>query len=134
MCVLCGSNNPVDWNADVPSPQEVAQMVLDQVTNYPETHEQGNWEHTNCQTTRCIAGWAQYLVRGFVNAGDNSRGDRPSVALDAAKLLGFRAISEDWGRLFYDMNNDRVVRALRYLAEGKRIDWIACGYSRRYGE
>ena len=38
---------------------ETAQWVLDQITTFPETHVQQNWQtETACGTTYCVAGWA----------------------------------------------------------------------------
>lgn len=40
--------------------KELAQKILDQITEHPETHDQDTWENVfgECGTTYCIAGWA----------------------------------------------------------------------------
>ena len=38
---------------------QTAAWVLEQITTYPETHNQSDWrENRGCQTTYCVAGWA----------------------------------------------------------------------------
>lgn len=43
--------------------KELAQKILDQITEHPETHDQDTWVNSSgeCGTTYCIAGWAVAL-------------------------------------------------------------------------
>lgn len=44
---------------------QTAQWVLDQITAYPDTHDQDNWaQETGCGTTFCVAGWAAAVHGG----------------------------------------------------------------------
>lgn len=45
--------------------QALRKAVLEQITLFPETHDQADWEIYNneCGTTRCIAGWAVMLAK-----------------------------------------------------------------------
>lgn len=94
---------------------ETARLVLDIVTRFPELHDQYDFEREkSCGTTRCIAGWAQFIHRGHVDG---------YVESDAQHFL--RLSYDDADRLFYTLNDAAAVRALEYLARGEPIDWDA---------
>lgn len=103
------------------TPQQLRQLVLDQIITYPETHDQGDWEY--CGTTACVAGWAMLLADGFVTRSFA----HPAVPEKrAAQLLGL-----DWYdtvRLFYTCTNDQAKAALKYLANGEPVDWETVGH------
>jgi hypothetical protein len=84
----------------------------------PEGFDISDWErhykhHIGCRTTRCIAGWGQYLARGAVYAyGFSCPGEPdyiPEVVEDAIALFGLTAVEygsdltddDDDGGLFY---------------------------------
>ncbi len=48
----------------------LAEKILKQITEHPETHFQGTW---NCGTTRCIAGWAVEFNRKGTEATHQTR-------------------------------------------------------------
>jgi hypothetical protein len=61
--------------------RELRWQVLKQISNEPETLDMAAWEEKGrCGTTRCIAGWAQFIVRGEVR--------RLYIKHDAIRLLG----------------------------------------------
>lgn len=101
------------------TPQELAQKVLEQVTDNPVSLDMSNWETVRpCHTTRCVAGWAQFFVRGYVDIFSTT----PNfVASDAQQLLGLSM--EDRANLFTGSEDCEAIDALRYLAQGKAIDW-----------
>lgn len=115
---------------------ETARVVLDIVRQFPEHHLQNFFAATDddrqrnsemrrgvglrdvgagkCGTTRCVAGWAQFVHLGQWNGDENQ----------AARMLGLGGGSEDAEHLFYHcMNEDKAIGALEYLAKGDRIDW-----------
>jgi len=98
--------------------RETAQMVLDQITSKPQSHNQGFWEEgEGCGTNRCVGGWAQFFHEGKV---DFSEGQN-HVDFKAREYL---AINEsDSLQLFWNTNNEQAVAALEYLARGEQIDW-----------
>lgn len=105
---------------------ETAQWVLDTITQHPEMHNQEYWESNICGTVRCVGGWALW-AHGY------SAEDETSIA---AELLGLETVEEgcyccedikgpgpDADRLFHWTNDAQAVEALRYIANGKEIDW-----------
>lgn len=120
--------------------QALAQQVLDYIEAHPEEHDQMTWgKQTACGTSMCIAGTAAFLagVAKFVQY-DNK--DVPEVEaiikLDAnlidskesdpfvkvgADLLGLDIADAD--RLFFCWDEEKAKEALRYVANGKQIDW-----------
>ena len=118
--------------------QALAQQVLDHVEAHPENHDQGNWGKKNeCGTTMCIAGTAALLsgsahfeqirhpyhnnayLRINEDIAHNYRGD---TFFELGKdLLGLEA--EDAFQIFYCLENDKAKEALRYVANGKQVDW-----------
>lgn len=106
---------------------ETARVVLNIVKEFPQHHLQNFFEieeiqrfgryrrHTTpdkCGTTRCIAGWAQYVHEGIVDS---------SVEAKAALFLGLDG--EDSEALFFTLNEAKAVAALGYVARGADIDW-----------
>ena len=79
-----------------PEQLELRKLVYKQASNHPGTFAMGWWEvhytadgkttwpntprEEVCNTTRCIAGWAQFLARGKVS--------EHNVEYDAIRLLG----------------------------------------------
>jgi hypothetical protein len=96
--------------------------VLHQVETEPETFYMGDWEREgSCGTTRCIAGWAQFLARGQVCYFGNEQG-LPDVEEDAIELLGlteneYAGDPAAGSGLFYT-SNDEALQQLRELAKG----------------
>lgn len=91
---------------------ETARVVLNIIEAFPDLHYQGDFEY--CGTKRCIGGWAQFIHEGKVNW---------SVESHATEYLGISPGDADY--LFYTMEEDKAVAALRYLADGCEIDWDA---------
>ena len=85
---------------------ELRKRVLHQVETEPETFCMLDWEiGGGCRTTRCIAGWAQFLARGEVTG---------TVEDDAIGLLGlteaeYNPRGENCA-LFYLSNADALTR------------------------
>jgi hypothetical protein len=72
--------------------QKMFAEIHELITEFPELHEQNNWEtdpvHTgNCGTTRCIAGWAAWI--GARDHGLLSR-KRQMTALPVREALAAR--------------------------------------------
>lgn len=54
--------------------KELAEKILQQITEHPGTHFQGAWTLSNdCGTTRCIAGWAVEFNRKGTEAAHQTR-------------------------------------------------------------
>src|ERR1700679_572181 len=77
---------------------ELRKRTLKEIESDPRGFDMNSWEihrHPNqhyCGTTRCIAGWAQFLARGAVyEYGDKALGI-PHVDDDAIGLLGLTAV------------------------------------------
>lgn len=110
---------------------ELAQAILESIEKSPRSHSQLIWGETwECGTTMCIAGWAAFLAdeASFEFTGRNEypeyrlrtkSGDLFSIV--SGELLGLDAENAD--RLFFTLDNDAAMDALRYVAEGKAIDW-----------
>lgn len=96
--------------------QVTAQLILDQITKYPETHNQDEFENTspyrNCPTMRCVAGWAAHF-NGYTmsDAGD--------VGTLGQELLDLTDGEAQW--LFFRTDNDMAVKAVRQLAAGQKF-------------
>lgn len=112
----------------------LAEAVLKQITEHPETHKQDSWgfRTDDCGTTHCIAGWALALTPGVSFVWIPWRGGWDA---DAALLPGGSAPyePEDAGRdalgldaataehLFWDLTEAEAVDYLRGLiAAAKR--------------
>ena len=108
-----------------PGQAEMRKRVLKEIEKDPGGFDMSSWESGwrtgcgQCGTTRCIAGWAQYLERGAVYENGLGR-DVPSVWSDAIGLLGL-TFAEYTGEvagdddLFY-MDDDQALERLRELA------------------
>lgn len=118
-----------------PEQLELRKRVLKQIEYDPESYDMGDWEriywersYSPCRTTRCIAGWAQYLARGEVNMRGTARRGIPDVTWDAIRLLGLTAAEfgtddpdDRWfgpaAGLFY-LDDEAALGRLRELAGG----------------
>lgn len=108
--------------------QQLCQLVLDQITTYPESHDQGDWHYATeeCGTVACVSGWAQLLADGQVLPTWLARDGVQETEARGAELLGLSAY--DAVRLFYSCTNDQAKLALKYLANGEQIDWDVVGH------
>ena len=115
--------------AVTPEQMLVRKQTYEQVTEQPKTFAMTSWENEqagaidaggsgpSCRTTRCLAGWAQYLVRGVVI---QHIGFEDDVNYDAIRVMG---LSEEeyyrYGRggLFFTGDQE----AVRWLAELAQI-------------
>lgn len=117
---------------------ETARVVLNIVREFPEHHLQNFFQieeiqrfgryrrHATtekCGTTRCIAGWAQYVHEGIVDS---------HVEAKAAEYLGLN--TGDSEALFFTLNEAKAVAALEYVARGEEIDWNALDDRYKYKE
>lgn len=117
---------------------ETARVVLNIVKEFPQHHLQNFFQieeiqrfgryrryttPDKCGTTRCIAGWAQYVHEGIVDS---------SVEAKAALFLGLDG--EDSEALFFTLNEAKAVAALEYVARGTDIDWNALDDRYNYKE
>ena len=108
------------------SPQETAQLVLDQIRMHPETHDQRFWTPLHatvaeCGTVMCVGGWVIY-----VNGVSLEQFDYYGTARE---LLGLS--DNDAHNLFYTIDDASAVHALEYLAKGVQIDWETVKEARR---
>ena len=98
-------------------------QVLHQVETEPETFCMLDWEiGGGCRTTRCIAGWAQFLARGRCTVDDDGVSSK-DVQDDAIALLGLTEAefdppgnNEADEQLFY-LNDEDALTRLRQLCE-----------------
>lgn len=133
------------------TPQELAQAILRQVTEYPENFSMWTWidlagvwpkseeaaraieeqaklEGTPCGTTMCIAGYAQLFTKGYVMDD--------TVTADAARALGIAnpdLPGDDDSFLFY-VSDERALAGLEYLAQGgtELVEWDRAYTNARY--
>lgn len=109
--VRAGSN-VIDIPAHVERGRETAAWVLDQITAYPESHDQATW---GCGTTACVGGWAAVLHL--------DKAAYHSVAQHAMLALGLSPV--DAATLFYSASNRTAIAALTDLVEEGKIDWAS---------
>jgi hypothetical protein len=108
---------------------ELFQKIYDQISQHPETHDQGDFESRppGCGTTRCVAGWAIalhcgvnsiYSRPGLPLAGrETSSGYLSPTAVEAADLLGLT--DRQAVELFYNFENEEAVELChRYATKG----------------
>ena len=100
------------------TPAQLAQLVLDQIVTYPETHDQTDW-FSYCGTTGCVSGWANMFARGYIETANHA----PEIS--GRELLGLTPFDAYW--LFFCTTNRQAQLALKFLANGERIDWGAVG-------
>lgn len=118
---------------------ELAEKVLKQVTEHPETHNQHEWGYRNsCGTSACLAGWAVYIahpdavVQWRTNPYDTSTdqvacsvvplggGQRFDIATLAAEALGLD--EDDADELFLTLDNEEAIEMLsEWIKEEKRV-------------
>lgn len=119
-----------------------AQTVLDHIEANPEKHDQSHWAQVGeCGTAACIAGWTAVLCGGWEFAQSDpiwneehvlsfKAPGKTSTRMDpagiAGKLLGLDdddALGNDALELFFIADKEAAKEALRYIANGKQIDW-----------
>jgi hypothetical protein len=113
------------------TPEQLAmrKRVYQQVKQHPETFYMGCWEDiareirgVQCNTTRCIGGWAQFFARGHVYQTADPYRAIPVVEEDAVVLMGLSeeeygaAVLDDDDGLFY-LDDAEAVERLRILAD-----------------
>lgn len=103
---------------------ELLRAVRKQITEHPETHNQGTWSRrTECGTTRCIAGWAVALsaVEWYSTAaGGMHLASGRTVEETAERLLGL-----DWDEasdLFYEWDADDALEMLNGIIEAREAE------------
>lgn len=101
---------------------ETAQVVLDIITQFPDSHHQGSWGHSATSAASradvaaaCVGGWTWMVHR------TDTIGLHMSARGFAQQALGLTY--DDAGRLFYECTNAHAVQALEYVAKGDPIDW-----------
>lgn len=97
---------------------EARRQVLKQAENEPDSFAMGSWEDadavtkTGCTTTRCMAGWAQFFLRGEVDLWSVERDAVRAMGLSEAEYYGD---DTPWpGPLFY-MSDESALDRLRRL-------------------
>jgi hypothetical protein len=114
---------------------ELAEKVLKQVTDHPETHDQAHWMTRGlaCGTTACLAGWALRFGRPDAELlwqdGVGGKQIVIEVVVDgttwgadeaAAEVLGLD--SEEADELFLSMNKDVSIDMLAAWIERAKAD------------
>lgn len=108
------------------TPQELAALIVRQITTYPETHNQdsfidgnhsasGSYRDHGCKTTMCVAGWISTFVQGKIASREVV-----DVAMKALDIT-----EQDAQTLFYHTNEAEALQALQYLAEGRTGEFSA---------
>lgn len=109
------------------TPMQLRQVVLDQITTYPETHDQRDWVSA-CGTTACVAGYALLFQLGYIPIGDAF-----DVLEEAQHLLDLD--DYDAMRLFHYTTKEQARHALKFLANGDPVDWASIGHKlTKHGE
>lgn len=100
---------------------QTAQWVLDQITTFPETHDQHTYV-SPCGTQHCVAGWAMY-VHCRVNQEELPSWKEAlpwrfggQNALQLSDLDAFHLFAAA-------LQPEVAVKALKMLANGERINW-----------
>lgn len=84
--------------------------VLAAVTDNPESFDMTQWfARKGCTTTRCVAGWSQFLAAGRVNLATVSVDAIRNMGLTEAEFFSVR------NGLFY-CDEDQALAALKRLA------------------
>lgn len=105
----------VEYGTFEGTPRELAELILDQLTVYPETHDQGTWVNLDtCETTMCIAGWAAAFTGSYMDT-------KWIYFHKGMHALGLTP--RDAALLFIHTNNAQAVHAMQFLAKGDDIDW-----------
>ena len=114
------------------TPEEAAQKVLDHIELHPEKHDQQAWANTSnaCGTTGCIAGWTVMLCHDWKvasNSGIGLKGPHEEYVThqEIVEVAG-ETYGLDYGdaKMLFSLNEKETAReALRYIANGKQIDW-----------
>lgn len=114
------------------TPQQLRQLVLDQLTTYPESHNQRDWGRNDidCGTVACVAGWAMLFADGFVTKSHAISSKR--LEARGAELLSLSPY--DAIRLFYMVTEAQARMALKFLANDEQVDWDAVGHKYRSDE
>src|SRR5688572_1745000 len=104
---------------------QTAQWVLDQITTFPETHDQTEYA-SKCGTAHCVAGWAAVVQPAIM--ARRSTAEHPTwgaevawdeAGMEALQIGWFDAETLFWGGL----HRENVILALKALANGEEIDW-----------
>lgn len=107
--------------------KELAQKILKQITEHPETHDQGSWVNAfnECGTTYCIAGWAVAFNsrQGGAEPGDLSDTRRALArelnTISAWSILGQELLDldDDDAELLFYSTDEEAPRMLADLFE-----------------
>lgn len=99
---------------------ETAAWVLDFLLENPDLHNQECFELDEmdeeddaCFTTRCIAGWVNWL-----------HGDC-QIGCWSCAMKHLQIDYETGSMLFFRTSDEEAIEALRYLARGEPVDWEA---------
>lgn len=110
--------------------QQNARTVLDHIEMFPERHDQGSWASPGsniCGTTACVAGWTAILCLGWDEKAVSMNMGNEDIVTAASRALGLNSTTQ-WtennvGHLFFLSSEETAKEALRYIANGKEIDW-----------
>jgi hypothetical protein len=106
---------------------ELFKQINQQITQYPQLHDQRAWWGVEtCGTTYCVGGWALHFTNPDQSleqtatdlVGWDDEGD--SVARAARTLLGLDP--HEAHQLFYDTENEQATALVRYYASGGEGD------------
>lgn len=127
-------NQMIPIPADLQPGPETAQWVYDQITTFPETHNQSDWYRPSetCGTKACVAGWAGlahgdeflqvFMVKGPCECGGHG-GMRNAVDWAHAGMVALALDPVEADELFRGRNSrEGVLHALKALANGERPD------------
>jgi hypothetical protein len=93
--------------------------VLEHIENYPESFDMADWENTvaaSCKTTRCIAGWAEFLSRGSVMADVMAQEhDKAGIELLGLTISEYR----ESGKFLFYTTNEEALERMRDLVYGQ---------------
>jgi len=119
-----------------PETRALAQQILDQITERPESHNQNHYiEHNSCGTTRCIAGWAAFFgesiltrddiwnrpdLAGKYEGVDGQMLDYPGIFHIGMGLLGLT--DKEAYDIFIDLDDVSATQKLKHIVVGE--DWI----------
>lgn len=113
----------------MPVNKDLFKKIYEQITRYPETHNQGSWsdhpqdappgvDHGSCGTTRCVAGWALHFHAPSRSIFETAREIEPDGHGEpfgpAAALLGLDRDAAEG--LFLHSSNADAIRLVREYA------------------
>jgi hypothetical protein len=107
-----------------PEQSAMRKAVLKQIEYDPKSFNMGSWQsvptitETSCHTTRCLAGWAEFLATGKVQTGEDfSDKFHERIGIELLGLTSDEYYRGDGGALFF-AGHEEALERMRKIADG----------------